>query len=920
MAEPSALDQYLNKSVIKRSRGIQGVVSSAVTNAADTIDSGVLNPELLKQTRDQINTLDPEAAQRERLKYSYAAKEVGGLKSAINQVQSQAKASGNTALDEYLSTKKKEPGVLQQVIAPIQKGLEYVDNVTSRPVRALTYPGESWFDWEKAKDSRQWNKALRASDNPLAKGFVGITNAAGSPLTTLAGPALASIGAVSDLVGHKDLSTTVKNITDTLHKSQDSVGDFVRDSSADWTLPLSFGLKGGATTAANAVLRTATKAGWAPATAEKFSQMIHAVVSTPLLNEAEKALRVNSLLDSVKLPRIFGQTAEHLNKGQLAISADIPGQIIKYLGEAASSPAIAKVGKALQEGVEVLPAITGKEFTGAKLLDKLPGVNSQLAQQKRIVQEGILKQRGAIAKEQEGLFHMLADANQPMKASDAVQNIRLAARSLAPDFIEPTKKALATFASRNGIPIDARALKLIDDFHKTSEFSSLSEFAKKSGNPILHKVAQVWDWATDKVRENMLTRSFANNGINMMNDTLQMMTAGVNNPVSALSEAAKVLANDPKFKLTFGGMQLDGPALKRLANRYNIGLENVTKRTVENALGPLAEGHKLRVVKDIVTGGAFEHLPDKIAQYIPATFQHQHKWEDLAKVGLFLERLKRGDGPYQAAKVTFDTLLDYADRSRILQVIKWVAPFFTWMYKMPAAVGRAAIRNPSSVMRPYKFASAFEGDKQIEPPAYRLDSGSVSPLTPRGEEVLKNFAGTPNENIGQTYMRRRFPFDEALAPYVSAVSGDLKPLVLNSLGVGPRFIAGSSLGVDTLTGKPKTSDLGTEALNLLPSLFISRPMQEVYNKLLYEAGGGAKEGMPVAPLNEYSRASYNPEQKALERWLSTIGITTFKAAPTDAIRNRLESEVPKKLLESVKELKDTTKKVKAAKKHMENVR
>lgn len=926
----SVLDQF-DLDALDRLRGPKATENRAVNAATNFIQTGMNNFENLGPIKEQINQLDPDVAQRERGKLSGIGHDMAQGAGAINKVKNNVPEAAPLIEQEQ----EKHP-VLKQIVAPVAKGLEYLDNVTSRPVRALTYPGGSNFDWEAAKDSKDWNKAIRSTE--VGKGIGTGLDGVMAPLSTIVGLPLSGVGALADIKSGKDASTVGANALETQKNMIHAGGDFAMDAAADWTNLFSLGLGGSAKAVLGPITRAALKAGKSANEAARIAKDVETIAkfNFPV---AEKAKYVTDLLKAEGLPQVFGETAQHLGKGQLKVGLDIPGQLVEQVGKAIKSSGLENFGQILREGIDVLPNLTGKEFVGANALDKvLPKVKaltlpplsppaqqafsfmpaptppipqkpllwSQRGQQKEILKEGILKQKGAInASTADVMNNVVAGAKAagaPLPINEKfVKDIREAGKAgVVTDEIAKSKQSLIDLAQQNGLPVDNRALQLIEDFHKSHDYASASHWLEQSNLPNAALAAKGLEWLTSKLRRNMLTLSPANNAINIANDIIQASTAGMNNAPLRLSQAAHVL-DDVQKPLEIGGKVYQPGELKKLAQEFNIGYKNVNKDVINNKLGSLSKGNNLRIAGDLMSGGILERLPDKVAQKIPMTMQHQHRWEDLSKTALFLERLDRGDAPFHAAKMVFDTLIDYNDAGKMLQIAKWFLPFITWTAKMPVVAGKALVRNPAAFQRPFKAAHALGGEEQSPPSLFRQEQGTSIPLTPRGEQVMGELSGLEGKNLGQTRVRARIPMDEGLSPWLSLTEGNIKPFLAQA-GFGSRTVIGGGLNINPVTGKPDDQSLGDMTANAVPSLLFSRPMQEALNYGIYKAHGGKEAGANPAPLSEFGKPSANPEAKQLERILGLLGVGSFKTLPTDQLYNQLDAGELQKLLTRVKNL------------------
>lgn len=82
--------------------------------------------------------------------------------------------------------------------------------------------------------------------------------------------------------------------------------------------------------------------------------------------------------------------------------------------------------------------------------------------------------------------------------------------------------------------------------------------------------------------------------------------------------------------------------------------------------------------------------------------------EDMVRLGLYIERLKRGDDIMTAANVTREFLFDYGDVGQLLKLArKFWLPFITYPVKATAMVARTAGKNPGTIANTDKVIRAL---------------------------------------------------------------------------------------------------------------------------------------------------------------------------------------------------------------------
>ena len=167
-------------------------------------------------------------------------------------------------------------------------------------------------------------------------------------------------------------------------------------------------------------------------------------------------------------------------------------------------------------------------------------------------------------------------------------------------------------------------------------------------------------------------------------------------------------------------------------------------------------------------------------------------WSDLSQAVGYIKALENGHGFNQAGRMVFDALIDYSDRSRMLNFLRIFAPFATWAVKSPKQSFVGMARNPKYVSIPVRVEEGIEklviereGDTYFLPQwlreggNWRRGPKSLRPMVNIGRKLM---GGNELTEDDQFFLRNRaIPLFESLQPYFTAVStGSMNGLTIQA--------------------------------------------------------------------------------------------------------------------------------------------
>ncbi len=217
------------------------------------------DPSALSRGFDATKDLEEDPRRRSQ-------KALGNVKSESKKLLSQARKAEKTgeklgydttalktSLVESKQGKEKSPSALDKyLLTPL--------DTPGRVLRAATTPGGDWFDWETAKDPKEWNKRISQQakrGHPGALLQEGIKGAIGNTAGSLVGAGMAAPGVITDTIKGRSGTSIAREATKTFKEGQKATGEFGLTALTD---PLAFLPVGkGAKLAGKAALTLADK-------------------------------------------------------------------------------------------------------------------------------------------------------------------------------------------------------------------------------------------------------------------------------------------------------------------------------------------------------------------------------------------------------------------------------------------------------------------------------------------------------------------------------------------------------------------------------------------------------------------------------------------------------------------------------------
>ena len=345
---------------------------------------------------------------------------------------------------------------------------------------------------------------------------------------------------------------------------------------------------------------------------------------------------------------------------------------------------------------------------------------------------------------------------------------------------------------------------------------------------------------------------------------------------------------------------------------------------------------------------AYDKTPERVGGFL----------RDHSEGTLFVDRLRQGDSPEQAARVVRDALLDYADVNVGQQIASWFIPFARYLTKAPGMVAKAAVRNPGAVNAFDRFMDATHEDAGPERPKGLVDRGPSYRLSDREKQVSGNMLkfisggrvkGWPEGLEGATLPRA--PFAEALAPLNS------REQFVSIFGPGVQAAASMAAGVNPITRREVTrpETMGELATGLFPMGFsgavvgqntgpaadwardmisalevstnsqvplatqvlapyaLSPVPMHLTNEVLHRRAGGPREDAPPGYLGNFRDYAEDPEEQfAFARRNLMSRMPDYTLSPNAPIANRLAAGRLKAAQKVLGDTKRSTKRVRRA--------
>ena len=399
---------------------------------------------------------------------------------------------------------------------------------------------------------------------------------------------------------------------------------------------------------------------------------------------------------------------------------------------------------------------------------------------------------------------------------------------------------------------------------------------------------------------------------NVFGDGTLMAAHGIN-PAIAVSEA---------LSLASRARRGDADALKLMqeANANNIGtlfdsaqrmeFPGATRTSQEaNELSKLAGG---RLSPGAEALYAVKSVGDKVPGFRQLTGITK-QWEMYSKLGVYLDSLKKGMSPQQAAQRAYDVLIDYqgtTGQTGLAAGVQKAVLFYNYLTQAAKSASIAAVTHPAAFMAADKVSRNMSAETTTPAPEYLRETGTPLALGSGAKSLLSTArqATGGSEYAGDTYVNPRFGAYDALglpltlAGMASGIARGGTPVLpqeLSKLGrflePNTKFAMESLTGIDTLTGGPKrpgvelTSPPAFQpaeryAREVLAPAFIPSPAQVAINIASKALGG------PDQAIGRSDAVASRPGNKLFDQILSqTSPWRPIEATPTGAFYDQLNS-------------------------------
>lgn len=440
-------------------------------------------------------------------------------------------------------------------------------------------------------------------------------------------------------------------------------------------------------------------------------------------------------------------------------------------------------------------------------------------------------------------------------------------------------------------------------------------------NPMMRAAATGLDWyakAINVFKRNTLLWRPGYHMVNVMNDSVQMAAHGINNVPGWLTKADTLIRQARKGNK-------DAIELLARAQKQNIATDALARL---DEFGDLGAGvsKRLHRIAQGKTEGILSRTKEALGPGVASG------WENRSKLAMFLYGITKGDSDVIASRKAFEVLLDYQDRSRPLQVMRWIFPFFTWMAKAPKMAAQLTARRPGRVISAFRLPEALGGAPAV-PREYASERGNLVPLSERGHQVFggmrQMLGGTPAKEGLQTVMHPRLPFDEAFNSWIHLAQGNVDPLAL-SLDPASKALYENVEKRDILTKRdieptspgalfPAGTPLVPQALEarsnqipwlsryLLPGFVLGPWSTWGLNRGFRQLGDAMAPGEgPVTTIGGERPYAFGRDPRDIEAmrlFNMLMGTPAFEVSPVDALKNLAASPEVKRVPTAGREVK-----------------
>ena len=368
------------------------------------------------------------------------------------------------------------------------------------------------------------------------------------------------------------------------------------------------------------------------------------------------------------------------------------------------------------------------------------------------------------------------------------------------------------------VAVPAEAYRWVQEFNKEGLglFQGYREtLSTTPGGRGMMEVLKLGATMSNAFKRSVLVGRPQYHAINMMNDSLQLLTMGMNRPAHWVTEARKLIKNPEGYKLKLSnGKTVDGVSLLKSAREQ--GLVSHTSARIDVFGGDainLADRLELESIRHSGKGLNWQKWNKKAKNWgIKEGEVFAAWWTDHAQMAGYMYRIKHGDTASMAAKRTFDALIDYSDRDMTLNVLRFFAPFATWAAKAPAMAAKAFVNRPGAVTLPIRWFESLEAGAErregptFAKPPWMVEAGGYYRVPTSGKEAYstaRQFGGGSRlSEPQQFFLRSRIPYIDAWSPIAATAEYALKGRGPSSLAPWAMHLSPTAkLAVETLSEK-----------------------------------------------------------------------------------------------------------------------
>jgi len=500
--------------------------------------------------------------------------------------------------------------------------------------------------------------------------------------------------------------------------------------------------------------------------------------------------------------------------------------------------------------------------------------------------------------------------------TEAVPNRAWKAMEEAAEADKPTIKMLKN-ADGEEVAVPAEAYRWVKNFDEdgTKAMKGMHDRLSQSlaGRAIL-EVTKLGATMSNAFKRTVLVGRPQYHVINIMNDSLQLLTMGMNRPVHYIKEAKKLLKDPENYKLKLSnGKYIDGITLLKSAREQGLVSNTAARLDVfgGDALR-MTDRLELESIRHSGKGINWKKWQARGKKWgIKQGETFAAWWTDHAQLAGYMYRMKYGDTASMAARRTFDALMDYSDRDTTLNVLRFFAPFATWAAKAPAMTAKAFVMRPGAVTLPVRWFESLEaGAERREGPSYAKppwmkEAGGYFRMPSSYKEAYGSLRAAAGGNRlskdEQFFLRSRIPYLDALAPptasirYLMEGKGLKKALSPWAMQLGPteKLAIEAGFEEDILTDRwlpaPSLTKPFAQGTRFVPQALQARPGQSAWFSRYFVPHLSA---MPyIGPL--FSPV-FTTEMNAANRSGKFLGIKIAEPnphAPTTVLGGRRETSI-----------------------------